>query len=98
MLLFVMLLLSARPAPPPEPMALPRLPFLTAEGCEAAAARIAPPPGLRSCHRAGVEAAQRDAVLIRRACGGERGAVLAHGARRGPAWPAPLPVWKDRSG
>lgn len=66
MLLFVMLLLSARPAPPPEPMALPRLPFLTAEGCEAAAARIAPLPGLRlACAPAIVpESRQLSAMLF----------------------------------
>jgi hypothetical protein len=48
MLQFVMLLLSLQPAlPPPPGLEVPHLPYLTAAGCEAAAARVALPPGLR---------------------------------------------------
>ena len=48
MLQFVMLLLTVQPGlPPPGSVAVPHDTHVSAAGCEAAAARIALPPGLR---------------------------------------------------
>jgi hypothetical protein len=45
---YVTLLLTLQPAVPPPPgLGVPHLPYLTAAGCEAAAARVALPPALR---------------------------------------------------
>ena len=48
MMLFVMLLVTSQPAlPPPGALEVLRAAYLTAAGCEGAAARIALPPALR---------------------------------------------------